>query len=63
MSFSAKLLLPPINVLSLSQQLDLLLIEMVLGVQVLLLEDLNEGFGSLNFSEVLLMLLGVHRVD
>ena len=63
MSFSAKLLLPPINVLSLSQQLDLLLIEMVLGVQVLLLEDLNEGFGSLDFSEVLIMLLGIHRVD
>lgn len=63
MSFSAKLLLPPINVLSLSQQLDLLLIEMVLGVQVLLFEDLNEGFGSLDFSEVLIMLLGVHRVD
>ena len=63
MSFSAKLLLPPINVLSLSQQLDLLLIEMVLGVQVLLLEDLNEGFGSLDFSEVLIMLLGVNRVD
>lgn len=63
MSFSAQLLLAPINVLSLSQQLDLLLIEMVLGVQVLLFEDLNEGFGSLDLSEVLIMLLGVHRVD
>jgi hypothetical protein len=29
----------------------------------LLFEDLNEGFGSLDLSEVLIMLLGVHRVD
>lgn len=49
MSFSAKFLLPPVNVFSLSQQLDLLLIEMILGVKVLLLEDLNKGFGCLDF--------------
>ena len=63
MSFSAQLLLAPIDVLSLSQKLDLLLIEMILGIQVLLLEDLHEGFGSLDLREVLVVLLGVHRVD
>ena len=63
MSFSAQLLFAPIDVLSLSQKLDLLLIEMILGIQVLLLKNLNKSFGSLDLREVLIVLLGVHRVD